>query len=244
MIPNDGQAGSGSLASEALDRLDRFRSDMRKISEGFDDFILIQGMGSGEVGFGDAYLNNRLWIAVFFDVGDQEFLIVLTPGGESSDNVAHVDSVVATQFGNVKPMDVCGQNQVSVLVRICERIDGPYREVIGLGRLYLVEDVRSERPIEVEDFFVGLGPLKLRLLRINWEMNPSIRVSGVIHDLASNVIKAGSESLRACPSQKPDARIDGREVAENAKAQFFGFGVMLGNDFTSLFLNVADHPIT
>ena len=71
---------------ELLDRLDRLSRRIEATGKKFENLQTVKAIGMGEVGFSEAYLNDRLGVAVFFNIGDRKVALVLAPGlGEKSD---------------------------------------------------------------------------------------------------------------------------------------------------------------
>ena len=164
MVQPTGQAGAHTNpfsevvllpAKELAERLDCFRNRMVKIRKSFDDFVSVENIGSNDIGFADAYLHNRMGLAVFFHVGDRDMVLIVAASGGDKPGFPHRDAIRALDFVDLEPVPIGDKQKVSVLVRISEAFEGPDREVLGLGRLYFVHDEVGKIRPEFFNFRVG-----------------------------------------------------------------------------------------
>lgn len=220
---------------ELAERFDSFRHRLVETREGFDYFVTVENFGSNDIGFADAYLNNRMGFAVFFHVGNRDLALIVSPSGGDEPRFPHGDAVRALNFVDLEPVPIGDEQEVTVLVRVSETFEGPDREVLGLGRLYLVHDKLREVGAEFLNFRVGTRNYKLRLIDVDWEVDPGIGLLGGIPDFAREIVEAGQERLDGRSGEHDDILTDRGHNASDLYAQFAGFGIVVGPNFTGLF---------
>lgn len=198
-----------------------------------DHFITAENLGIHDIGFAQAYLNNTLGVCVLFDIGDRNCALIVWRGGAEPD-ASHLDSVAALNFFNLEPIPVGDKQNISVLVRVSETFERPYREVVGLGRLYFVNNERSKFRPKFFNLFKRTGASQLLLIYVDRKVDAGIGFFGSVPNFAGGVIKAGQQCLDNRSREQHDISGNSPWLPLVADSKFVGFSIVITPNCTWL----------